>query len=54
MIDYLSQTLGIEKEEIQEKILKQQYKRFAPIRIANDVSPEIVAQLEERAMVYLV
>jgi penicillin-binding protein 2 len=50
VIDYLSQTLGIEKEEIQEKILKQQYKRFAPIRIANDVSPEIVAQLEERAM----
>ncbi|HZK24261.1 MAG TPA: penicillin-binding protein 2 [Oscillospiraceae bacterium] len=50
VIDYLSETLEIEKEEIQEKILQQQYKRFAPIRIANDVSAEIVAKLEEHAM----
>ena len=48
IIQYLSETLEVETEEIYEKLMQQQYKSFAPIRIANDVSPEVVAKLEER------
>ncbi|MCR3923225.1 MAG: penicillin-binding transpeptidase domain-containing protein, partial [Firmicutes bacterium] len=48
VIDYLSKTLEIDELEIYDKINQQQYKSFAPIRIANDVSAEVVAKLEER------
>ena len=50
VIRYLSEILAIEEEEIREKIAKQQFKSYAPIQIATDVSPEIVAQLEERRL----
>ncbi|NLM52019.1 MAG: penicillin-binding protein 2 [Firmicutes bacterium] len=50
VIRYLSEILEIEEQEIRDKIAKQQFKSYAPIQIATDVSPEIVAQLEERRL----
>ena len=46
----LSNILDMPEKEIREKIKKQQFKSFAPIRIADDVSHEVVAQITERRM----
>jgi penicillin-binding protein 2 len=50
VIRYLSDVLELEEDEIRTKIKKQQFRSFAPIRIANNVSPDVVAKLEERRL----
>jgi penicillin-binding protein 2 len=49
-IHYLSELLDIEETVIRTKITEQRYRSFAPIRIANNVSQEVVAKLEERRL----
>lgn len=50
VISYLSELLEMSEEDIRDRIWRQRFSSFAPIRLANDVSPEIVAKLEERRM----
>ena len=50
VIAYLSEILEIEEEVIKNRIFQERYRRFAPIRIASDVSQEVVAKIEERRM----
>ncbi|NLN06691.1 MAG: penicillin-binding protein 2, partial [Firmicutes bacterium] len=47
VIMLLGEILAVSPEEIRSKIAMQQYKSFAPIRIADDVSTEIVARVAE-------
>lgn len=50
VISYLSELLEIEEKELQARIHQQRYRRFAPIRLATDVSVEVVAKIEERRL----
>ena len=47
VITQLSTLLDIPEEEIKDKIWNERYRSFAPIRLANNVSPEIVAKIAE-------
>lgn len=48
IIGLLSRLLEIPETEIRKQIERQQFKTFAPIRIATDVSAEVVARITER------
>ncbi|MDW7651142.1 MAG: penicillin-binding protein 2 [Bacillota bacterium] len=50
VIAYLSDLLEMDEEEITQRIYEARYRKFAPIRLATDVSPEIVAKIEERRL----
>lgn len=50
VVNYLSELLEIPEEDIRDRIRAERFRSFAPIRIANNVSPEVVAKLEERRL----
>ncbi|EEG78143.1 penicillin-binding protein 2 [Dethiobacter alkaliphilus] len=50
VIEYLSELLDMSEEDIRDKIYNERFRSFAPIRLANNVSPEVVAKIEERRM----
>lgn len=46
-ITFLSEILGIEKEEIYDDIKGQLYMRYLPLRLKSDLTAEIIAQISE-------
>ncbi len=49
-IRYLAELLEMDEEYIRERVRGERFRSFAPIQIASNVSPEVVAKLEERRM----
>ncbi len=49
-IAYLAQLLGVEEEEIQQKIKSQFYRRYLPLRLKMDVDMETVSKIAERRL----
>lgn len=47
-IDYLSEVLEMEEEEIRNEIFKNRYTRYLPIHLKSDISFETMAMLAER------
>lgn len=50
VIRFLSELLEMEEGLIQRRIAAQRYRTFAPIRLKNDVSAEVVAKIRERQL----
>ena len=49
-IRYLAELLEKDEEYIRERVRGERFRSFAPIQIASNVSPEVVAKLEERRL----
>ena len=46
-IAFLSEVLEIEEEEIRSAIDVQLYKRYLPLRLKSDITPEVIARIAE-------
>lgn len=49
-IRYLAQLIAVDEEYIRNRIRGERFRSFVPIQIANNISPEVVAKLEERRL----
>lgn len=49
-ISYLSRLLEMDEQEINEKILLQNYRRYLPVRLKTDVDIEIVSKIAEKRL----
>ncbi|MBS3898009.1 MAG: penicillin-binding protein 2 [Dethiobacter sp.] len=49
-VRYLAELLEMDEEYIRERVRGERFRSFAPIQIASNVSPEVVAKLEERRL----
>ena len=50
VIQYLSEILELDVEEIQREIDKQRFRRYQPVKLKTDVDMETIARIEERRL----